>query len=275
LLAAGRDWDLRNLMPPELGGPDERFAVRISPFDERLVSGYLILLHSTSDYRAYSYFEWGYHSWVTQCSMLDMLEQQAARLRETNHQLLAESANNQQAMVELAYNATHDALTGLPNRALLLSRLDLAMKRLARNEASRFALLYIDLDKFKPVNDEHGHLAGDHVLREVSARLNAAVRNTDTPARYGGDEFAVLLDDVKGAQEALEVATRIKCGIAEPIQWQAFELRIGCSIGVVIGEPGTANPEELIRCADNAMYKAKRRRITQPVLIRLREPDGE
>ena len=154
-------------------------------------------------------------------------------------------------------DAMHDALTGLPNRTLLLDRAELALAR-ARREHRTVALLFIDLDGFKAVNDAHGHAIGDICLQEVGARLSAAMRPSDTLARLGGDEFVVLCDAVTEADEAVGVAHRLRAALTAPIELPTGPMVVGASIGLALSPSGSSTPLELLRAADVAMYHAKR-----------------
>jgi diguanylate cyclase (GGDEF)-like protein/PAS domain S-box-containing protein len=156
---------------------------------------------------------------------------------------------------ELAHQALHDSLTGLANQALFRDRLDHAAVRLRRRDR-QLAVLFIDLDDFKNVNDTLGHWAGDALLVHVSERLTSQLRLEDTAARLGGDEFAVLVDDLTDRDEACEIAQRIIEVLREPIVIAANELTITASVGIAYGEKGT-NADELLRNADLAMYAAK------------------
>ncbi|MCE8051757.1 EAL domain-containing protein [Halomonas daqingensis] len=158
----------------------------------------------------------------------------------------------------LAYHATHDALTGLANRSLLEERLSHDLALSTRRE-TRLAVLFIDLDEFKPVNDTLGHALGDQLLIQVARRLSEALRTSDTLARFGGDEFVVLLPDVSLASEAIQVSERLIEEISRPYRVADYELSISASIGVTLSDGTTYKPEELIQQADIAMYKAKRK----------------
>jgi diguanylate cyclase (GGDEF)-like protein len=159
---------------------------------------------------------------------------------------------------ELAYQALHDPLTGLPNRVLLMDRLAQAAARAGRHP-SRLAVLFLDLDRFKVVNDGLGHWAGDELLQAVAARLVAVVRPGDTVARFGGDEFVVLCQDLPDAAHVGVLAERIAAILAEPVTVSGREVTISASIGVVLADAGSNTPEALIRDADTAMYQAKER----------------
>jgi diguanylate cyclase (GGDEF)-like protein len=162
--------------------------------------------------------------------------------------------------LNLEHRATHDPLTGLPNRVLLVDRLQHALSRSARSQAN-VGVLFCDLDRFKEINTQFGHAGGDQLLVEVSRRLSAACRTSDTVARVSGDEFVLLLEDVASAAEMEEVARRILDALAEPILLDDGEARTGASIGMVLsrGIPraGMGSVQKLVRQVDAAMYAAK------------------
>jgi len=157
----------------------------------------------------------------------------------------------------LAHQALHDPLTGMPNRLLLLNRLEHALERRSR-ETTLAALLFVDLDRFKPVNDSLGHAAGDLVLMEVARRLGEAVRAGDTVARLGGDEFVLFAERLEGGRDAVVVAERAAAAIREPIFVEAHTVHLDASIGIAFA--GGEDPEELLGNADAAMYEAKQQR---------------
>lgn len=157
---------------------------------------------------------------------------------------------------ELAHRATHDGLTGLANRNLLYDRLSHELAR-ARRDGSRAAVLALDLDRFKPVNDTLGHAAGDFLLKEVANRLRHAVRDEDTAARLGGDEFALVASELGAGDDAGRVAEKILAALAEPLVLEGQELSVSASIGIALFPDDAAAPEELLRCADAALYRAK------------------
>ncbi|HTT28644.1 MAG TPA: EAL domain-containing protein [Solirubrobacteraceae bacterium] len=158
---------------------------------------------------------------------------------------------------QLAHQAFHDSVTHLANRALFNERVRHAVARTLR-EAMGMAVLFVDLDDFKTVNDSLGHATGDRVLLEVAKRISASVRAADTAARFGGDEFAILLEDVEDLQAAVETAERILDALSRPIELDDNHLIIRASLGISVVEPGTAtDADELIRNADAAMYIAK------------------
>jgi diguanylate cyclase (GGDEF)-like protein/PAS domain S-box-containing protein len=160
---------------------------------------------------------------------------------------------------QLVHQALHDALTGLPNRALFLDRLGLALSRLERRPGLA-AVFFLDLDHFKVVNDSLGHSAGDQVLVAVADRLQYSLRDGDTAARLGGDEFAVLCDDLVDEGEALQIAERLGAAVAaRPVPLAGRDLVVTVSIGVAFATNSAARPETLLRDADAAMYRAKER----------------
>jgi diguanylate cyclase (GGDEF)-like protein/PAS domain S-box-containing protein len=159
---------------------------------------------------------------------------------------------------QLAHQAFHDPVTGLPNRALFVERVRHAIAR-GRREGRGLGVLFIDLDDFKIINDSLGHAAGDEVLVQVAQRLALSIRASDTAARFGGDEFAVLLEDIEGVQEAADAAERIIEAVGAPLRAGHNEIVLRCSLGITIaGDGSSADADELIRDADAAMYIAKR-----------------
>jgi diguanylate cyclase len=166
-----------------------------------------------------------------------------------------------QGELELAHQATHDQLTGLPNRVLFMDRLTHALAWSRRHPESTFAILFIDLDKFKLINDSLGHDTGDQVLIEVSRRLDDVLRSSDTAARFGGDEFIVLCEDIKDEAHAIGIAERIVNSLERPLSLDNDNTFITASVGVVVANDSNTDPEILIREADAAMYRAKKRGV--------------
>lgn len=158
---------------------------------------------------------------------------------------------------QLLHDAMHDGLTGLPNRALFIDRLEQVMRRARRRADDRFAVLFLDIDGFKVVNDSLGHLAGDQLLREIGRRLEANLRVGDTVARLGGDEFAVLLDDIEEVSDASPVADRIRETLAAPFNLNGHEVFVTASMGIAPSAGDYLRAEEYLRDADTAMYRAK------------------
>ena len=157
----------------------------------------------------------------------------------------------------LRHDALHDGLTGLPNRALFMDRLETTLRRSHGREHQLFAVLFADLDRLKAVNDTMGHGAGDHLITMVGRRLEGCLRPGDTVARVGGDEFALLLDPVSGIEDASQVADRIQESVSQPIAWESTTIDTTASIGIALSSASYVRAEDLLRDADVAMYRAK------------------
>ncbi|HZX93214.1 MAG TPA: diguanylate cyclase, partial [Myxococcales bacterium] len=171
---------------------------------------------------------------------------------------LMSDVTRHRAMVErMAHDARHDALTGLPNRTLFLDLLRHSFNRTRRHEDYRFAVLFIDIDRFKMVNDAFGHEAGDQLLQQIARRLTSCLREGDTLARHGGDEFTMWLDDVRGAADAIRVADRVHEVMRETFEIGGQRIQSSASIGVAVGSSGYKQAEDVLRDADVAMYRAK------------------
>jgi diguanylate cyclase (GGDEF)-like protein len=150
----------------------------------------------------------------------------------------------------------YDVLTGLPNRQGLVQHVWRSIRWRRLNPTGHFAVLFIDLDNFKPINDHFGHQAGDVVLQRVAKRLKARLKAVDVAARYGGDEFVLLLNQVQGPEDVARVAQRLVMAIQEPIH-VGQSVSVGASIGIALSTNVHAAPEDLIKDADAAMYRAK------------------
>lgn len=158
---------------------------------------------------------------------------------------------------QLRQNAFHDALTGLPNRVLFMDRLGLALEHTKRHEDYLFAVLFLDLDRFKVINDSLGHFMGDRLLVAIAHKLQACLRPTDTVARLGGDEFTILIEDIQAASDAIRIAERVQEELALPFTLNEQEVFTSASIGIALSTTGYENAEDLLRDADIAMYQAK------------------
>jgi diguanylate cyclase (GGDEF)-like protein len=176
---------------------------------------------------------------------------------------LASSAQRYNELLEnvnaqLRHAATHDALTGLPNRVLLADRLEQAIARASRHDTP-FAVLVVDLDRFKAVNDSLGHIAGDELLKEVARRLSGLLRSEDTLARLGGDEFVLLIQEVASRQDAETVARKVITQLAQPTNLSGLDVHISPSVGICICPDDGDSAETLLQHADAAMYHAKKK----------------
>lgn len=176
---------------------------------------------------------------------------------EIVHRAIRYAMERKRNELELAHSALHDELTGLPNRALFRDRLELALARM-RREPSAIAVMFLDLDHFKFVNDSLGHQAGDELLTAVGIRLVGLMRPGDTVARFGGDEFLVLCGELDDETQAMALGQRLHDGICAPVAVRGQDVYVGASIGVAYTGQAEADPERLISDADEAMYRAKR-----------------
>jgi diguanylate cyclase (GGDEF)-like protein/PAS domain S-box-containing protein len=176
-------------------------------------------------------------------------------VRDTTERALAEQALRE-SEAKLEYQANHDPLTGLPNRTLLFDRMKVAVARAERTKRG-IAVLFCDLDNFKFVNDSHGHALGDELLRDVAGRLSDSLRGSDTAARFGGDEFVILAEDLTGEIEATMLAERINENLRAPFTTTRGDVYVTSSIGIAYATSGSASSDDLIRDADAAMYQAK------------------
>src|SRR5690348_5388488 len=174
-----------------------------------------------------------------------------------NRDLRAQIAERERIEARLKYETLHDSLTGLPNRSLLMQRLEHALERFHAEPGKGFAVLFMDLDRFKVINDSVGHLIGDDLLFQAGGRIRACLKSEDVVARLGGDEFGVLLEGITDADKACRIAKRIIDDLNAPFRLAAKELFTSTSIGITLAAEHYRHPEELLRDADSAMYRAK------------------
>ncbi|HVF36089.1 MAG TPA: EAL domain-containing protein [Candidatus Saccharimonadia bacterium] len=185
------------------------------------------------------------------------VEERTRELAEANRELRDQISVRERVELKLKHEALHDALTGLPNRSFLLDRLSRALARFRRDPHHQFAVLFLDLDRFKVVNDSVGHLVGDEMLKEAGVRLLHCVREPDVVSRLGGDEFAVLLEDIHAIDSVAIVAERIIDALSQPMRVGGKELFTSASVGIALSHERYSSAEELLRDADVAMYRAK------------------
>lgn len=195
----------------------------------------------------------GTYRWMLCRGIADRREGKAHRLVGT----LTDIHDQKLEVEKLQYRSLHDPLTGLPNRALFLDRLGQTLKKRKRQKDYQFAVLFIDLDQFKQINDSLGHHVGDQLLRAVSHRLRTCLRTGDSIARLGGDEFVLLLDNLANKEGATEVAQRVQTTLRRPFLFYTSEVRISSSIGIALCAEHYNHPEEMLQDADTAMYQAK------------------
>lgn len=170
---------------------------------------------------------------------------------------LADITDRRESEARLQREALHDPLTGLPNRTLFTNRLERCIEHVSRRGEGKFAVLFLDVDRFKLINDSLGHLAGDHLLCSVARRLEACVRPGDTVARLSGDEFTLLLEHIDGIEDTEGVAERIQRELRQPIELEGREVFVTASIGIAMSDGGYGRAEDALRDADAAMYSAK------------------
>ncbi len=251
---------------PTVAGP-ERWLSRVHPDDLPGVRAELDALSSGAQGQMSIEYRMrhadGQYRWVA-CRGAVRLGEDGQALRAAGSH--TDITNRKVAEVQLQFDAMHDALTGLPNRVLLKQRLEHCLAHRRRNSQFRFAAMFIDLDRFKVVNDSLGHIVGDALLVELSRRFTQCIRETDTiatpnnvsgVARLGGDEFVVLLEGFKNDEDALRVAERLLESVSAPVTCEGHTIHASLSIGVALGSADYACAEDLLRDADTALYRAK------------------
>ncbi len=185
------------------------------------------------------------------------MQNQTLELDQANKELQAEISIRLRAEEQLMHDALHDALTGLPNRVLFIDRLSHSIEYTKRHEEYKFAVLFLDLDKFKVINDSLGHAIGDQLLIAIAQRLRFCVRSTDVTARLGGDEFVILLEDTKDQASVVITLERIRERLCAPFSLEGHKVFVSASIGVVLSDLTYTAADEVMRDADIAMYQAK------------------
>ena len=185
------------------------------------------------------------------------VRQYAVQLETSNQKLQQEASERKKAEAQLIHDALHDGLTGLPNRTLLMERLDFTIQHAKHNPGYLFAVLFIDLDRFKIINDSMGHGVGDKLLIAIAELLQENLRESDTVARLGGDEFVILLSDIQDLTDATLVGNRIQQKLSLPVTLDNQTIYTGASIGIALSLTGYQNSSQILRDADMAMYRAK------------------
>jgi diguanylate cyclase (GGDEF)-like protein len=191
-------------------------------------------------------------------SLEGLVKERTLQLEQTNKELVIQLAERKRIQEKLTYTSLHDPLTDLPNRVLFLDRLTHAMERAKRNAGKGYAVFFLDLDRFKVVNDSMGHQVGDQLLIETAQRIKACLRKQDTVARLGGDEFVILLEDLKTSGEYKVIAERILQSLDKPADLGGSRVFMSVSIGIVLGNTRYKLADDLLRDADIAMYRAKK-----------------
>lgn len=196
----------------------------------------------------------GTHFWVD-VNMVPIRNEQG----QVTHfvSVMREVTERKTAEEQLRRNAFHDSLTGLPNRLLFMERLSQTVDRASEDESYHFALLFLDLDRFKVINDSLGHMIGDQLLIAIARRLEACLQQNDMVARLGGDEFTILLENIQRDSDASKVAERVQQALSKPFNLSGHEVFTSASIGITLSSTAFDRPEDLLRGADIAMYRAK------------------
>jgi diguanylate cyclase (GGDEF)-like protein/PAS domain S-box-containing protein len=237
--------------------PEEWFS-RVHPSDrERLKSRLLAHIKSPSGHFEEEYrIQHNDGTWVWMlCRGIALRDKYGEAYRMAGSQTDITSRKNFEE--QMLHDAFHDALTGLPNRALFMDRLGISIAHTRRRKAYTFAVLFLDLDRFKLINDSFGHITGDQLLIAVARRLESLLRPGDTVARLGGDEFAILLEDIEEMNDATRAAERIQKELALPFNLDEHDIFTTASIGIALSSTGYKHPEDPLRDADTAMYRAK------------------
>lgn len=256
LLAAGRDREAHRVLLTQAIPLQEAFSLQLAEMHKQYQKNNLLEQQQAVQAYRHSFFitlTLGLSA-ISLAVLTAWLTLQRIRLKSILiHEQMVELEQSREA---LRQEATHDPLTGLANRRLFYDRLQQAL-RLAHRYGSKVGLLYVDLDRFKEINDTHGHHVGDAVLTEVAKRLTASIRDSDTVARLGGDEFGVILEGVQGREDMLSASDKIKQELNAETDFYGLDLDIMASIGYALYPNDGENEDALIRAADAAMYRVK------------------
>jgi diguanylate cyclase (GGDEF)-like protein len=242
------DGEISGVIAVQSYGKDESYTLKDLEF-MRFVSHHIAVAlerkHSSDAIQAYNQ------------QLTEKVKERTEELNKTNLYLQKQVEERKKIQLKLVHDAHHDALTGLANRVLFNSRLELALANKLRYSHNNFAVVFIDLDRFKQINDSLGHHAGDQFLIEVSKRIGTCVRGHDLLARFGGDEFVILLDNFEDSLDVEEISSRIISSVSAPFDLDKKEVYSGASIGIAYIESGYQTVDEILRDADAAMYQAK------------------
>jgi len=276
------DWDLRSNQiyysprwksmlgynEQDLGTDPAEWFERVHPDDRERLELHLqahfrrLITHFQHEYRIRASDQ--SYRWML-CRGLAVWDENGVATRIVGSQ--TDITDRKRAEERLLHDAFHDGLTGLPNRMLFLDRLEQALKRNQRTQERPFAVLFLDLDRFKIINDSLGHSAGDALLQAIARRLEQSLRPSDTAARLGGDEFAILLEDISDGETALAISERLQEVIAAPLRLNDREVYTTTSIGITLYQADYASAADMIRDADTAMYHAKMQGKARAVLF--------
>ncbi|HEY9164455.1 MAG TPA: diguanylate cyclase [Magnetovibrio sp.] len=242
----------------ELADEDSLISIRLRDISQNNIDGEVGITVLENDVRVRCMIEvrdiTGHNRAVT--ALRQSIETLEQRVRERTSALQDEVAERRRAEEMLRHVASHDPLTDLPNRSLLMDRLDKAINR-AHRDNKKCAVMFIDLDGFKPINDTLGHDMGDVLLRVVAERLTDTIRETDTAARFGGDEFVLILSDLNKDDDTVPVAEKVLNALRMPVDLKGNEARIGASIGIAMYPDHGLTAEAVLKQADIAMYGVK------------------
>ncbi len=242
----------------ELDSDPKQWLDRVHPDDKDLVSAELEKHlagetgHFESEHRLRQ--RSGDYIWIL-CRGVVLINEENKPVRMAGS--LTDITRRKNAEEQLRYDALHDNLTRLPNRSLFLERVLYCINRARRQPSYNFAVVFLDLDRFKFINDSMGHMVGDQFLIEVSNRIDRQLREMDTLARLGGDEFTILFDDIDGVRSVTRIVDRILKEVAKPFTLDDQDVAVSCSMGITLSNMGYTKPQDMLRDADTAMYRAK------------------
>ena len=195
--------------------------------------------------------------WLMDLALIGLVIGFTRRFRIDHEELVIASRERQRSEQRLYHQANFDALTGIPNRMLFFDRLNMTLEHVTRH-GSTLAILFIDIDNFKDVNDTYGHVAGDQLLTQIAGALKESVRGEDTVARLGGDEFAILIPRLDKSHDVTHLASKVLKAIAQPFHVEGGQVAVSASVGVALSSDSGNDSARLVKCADMAMFRAKK-----------------